>query len=348
MVELEREGVRDEARAVDKVTNRATIWGYVLILGAVLLLSVDALLIQEVSHLSEMTVVFYRYSFMGFTIALYYLFTEQQDMYRKFYDIGFAGLLAGAINAGGGIAFTIAVLNTHTANVFIIIATTPFTASIFSYLFFNEVVPLRTIIAFIVAFTAIVVVIGIELSADFDTAWYGNIMAFISSIAYAAYLTIIRGMNLGVKSSEQIDYVPCLIVAAIIESGIGAAAGAQYDTVTKMDLLYLILQGVVVLSIGSAILTFATKFISSPEVCMFSLLDTVLEPIWVWLAGFDTPPYYTIYAGIFVISAVLVNSILALYEEDLDEDPKFVREAIRDAARDPDDDTPILSENKDD
>lgn len=300
-------------------SSRATWRGYLLVVLAVLLLSIDALLIVSVSHLSEMTVVFYRYAFMGFTIALYYLVSEQQDMYRRFWEIGLVGLLAGAINAGGGIAFTVAILNTHTANVFIIMATTPFTASLFSFLCFGEVVPVRTIIAIVVSFSAVAVVVSLELTSEFDTAWYGNVMAIVSSILYALYLVLIRGMNRGLKASEQVDYVPCLIVAALLEAIVGAAAGADFNSIDNMDLLYLILQGVVVLSIGSAILTYATRFISAPEVCMFSLLDTLLEPVWVWLAGFDTPPYYTLYAGAFVVAAVFVNSLLASYEKEEDE-----------------------------
>lgn len=333
------------AEAKEIIASRVTWRGYLLVVLSVLLLSIDALLIQEVSHLSEMTVVFYRYAFMGFTITIYYLIMERQDMYRRFYEIGWVGLLAGAINAGGGIAFTVSILNTHTANVFIIMATTPFTASLFSYFIFGELVPLRTVIAILVSFTAIAVVIYIELSSDFDTAWYGNVMALVSSVLYALYMVIIRGMNRGLpQGSELVDYIPCLIVAGILEATVGAAAGADFNAITNMDLCYLILQGVVVLSIGSAILTYATQFISAPEVCMFSLLDTLLEPVWVWLAGFDTPPYYTLYAGAFVVAAVLVNSLLALYEEEGDGEvvklPTGAEPTVEEAERES---TPFLS-----
>jgi hypothetical protein len=55
------------------------------------------------------------------------------------------------------------------------------------------------------------------------------------------------------------------------------------------------------------LLTMAVRFISAPEVAMFLLLNTAIDPIWVWIAGFNSPPMYTVYCGIVVVVALLVN-----------------------------------------
>ena len=290
------------------------VFQYGFVLFAVLLLSIDALLIQLVSGLSDWTVVFWRYAFMGVSIFTYFFVQELGEMWSKFYKIGFMGLLAGSVMAGAGIAFTLAILNTHTANVFLIAATTSLWASIFSYVFFAEMVPLRTLVAVVVSFAAVACVVGIELSADLDDAWFGNVMAIVSSIFTALYLVIVRGVNNGLKPNDKIDFTPALIIASVIEVVVSAAAGADVNSVSNMDMLYLVLQGVVVLSIGLALLTLATKRISAPEVSLFMLIDTVLEPIWVYLAGFDDPPYYTIYAGVVVLTVLIANSVLAINE----------------------------------
>jgi drug/metabolite transporter (DMT)-like permease len=142
-------------------------------------------------------------------------------------------------------------------------------------------------------------------------------MALSAVLLTSMYLVIIRGVNRSRKvgHEREIDFVPCLVVAAILVSVVALSAGADLRSVRNMDIVFLILQGVVVLSIGSALLTTATAYVSAPEVSLFMLVDVVLEPMWVWLAGFDTPPYYTIYCGAVVISALLINSILAWYEE---------------------------------
>jgi len=236
-------------------------------------------------------------------------------MQQKFYDIGYIGTFAGLLWGAAGITFTLAILNTHVANVFIIMATNPLFSYLFSYLLYGEDMPWRTIITMIVCFSAITVIIVLELYTDIDYGWYGNVMALVAVLLTSMYLVIIRGVNRTRKEGHKIDFVPCLIVASIFESVVALSAGADLRSVSNTDVAFLILQGVVVLSIGSSLLTIATTYVSAPEVSLFMLVDTLLEPIWVWLAGFDTPPYYTIYCGAIVITALLVNSILALNEE---------------------------------
>ena len=289
---------------------------YAQVVFAVLLLSLDALLVQLVSDLDDWTIIFFRYAFMGLTILIYYSFQESGAIISKFFRIGWVGLCAAAIMAGAGVSFTLALLHTHTANVFLIAATTSLWASIFAYFLFGELVPVRTIVAIIVSFLAVGVVIGIELSSDLDNNWFGNVMAVLSSILTALYLVLVRGMNWGLPESEKIDFVPALLVAAFIESIVGLSAGANLNSVSDMDLLYLAIMGVIVLAVGSSILTIATKRISAPEVSLFMLLDSLLEPLWVYLAGFDDPPTYTLYAGAFVLTALIVNSVLALHEDE--------------------------------
>ena len=288
---------------------------YGLVLCAVLQLSIYALLITLVSDLSEWTIIFYRYALMGTSIATYYLFSEGGNMIPKFYMVGWVGILAAVLLAGSGISFTFSILNTHVANCFLIVATTPLWASIFSFLFFGEAVPVRTIVAIVASFTAVAVVIAIEMSSDLDSAWLGNVLAVVSAVLFSLYLVLIRGVNWNKKTEEKIDFVPCLILGALIQAIVSASVGISVDSVSNFDMLYLVIMGVIVLAIGSSLLTMATSHISAPEVALFGLLDSVLEPFWVWLAGYDTPPYYSIYAGIVVVVALTANSILALNEE---------------------------------
>jgi len=295
----------------------ADITTYSLLLFAVLLLSTDALLVLEVSDLNEWTLIFMRYWLMGLTITIYFFITEQERCILKFIDIGYLGIIASCFNAASGICYVFALLHTHVANVMVIMATNSIFAAIFSYLIFAELVPLRTIITMIVILISVVTIIALELTSDFDSNWFGNFMAVLSAFFTALYYVMVRGINKGRKTREEIDLIPCLILAASIEAIIAVGAGAFDDlqTLSDRDLIFLMLQGVIVLPIGSALLTYVTKYITAPEVTLFMLLDTIIEPIWVWLAGLDTPPYYTIYCGVVVIVALAANSYIALNEE---------------------------------
>ena len=291
---------------------------YGILLFAVLLLSTDALLVLEVSDLNEWSLIFMRYWLMGLTILLYFFITEREKCILKFYNIGYLGIIASFFNAASGICYVFALLNTHVANVMVIMATNAIFAAIFSYLIFAELVPLRTIITMAIIFTSVTIIIALELTADFDNNWFGNFMAVLSALFTALYYVMVRGINKGKKVKEEIDLIPCLILAAIIEAVIATGAGAfdGLQTLSDHDLIFLMLQGIIVLPLGSALLTYVTKYISAPEVTLFMLLDTIIEPIWVYLAGLDTPPYYTIYCGIVVILALATNSYIALTEEE--------------------------------
>jgi len=57
-------------------SSNQLLCGYGLLTFAVLLLSIDALLILEVSDLGDWTIIFYRYWLMGITIATYFFVSE--------------------------------------------------------------------------------------------------------------------------------------------------------------------------------------------------------------------------------------------------------------------------------
>ena len=52
----------------------------------------------------------------------------------------------------------------------------------------------------------------------------------------------------------------------------------------------------------------STKFISSAEVGVFSTIETIFAPVWLWLFIGEIPPSLTLIGGIFVVSAIFINA----------------------------------------
>ena len=69
----------------------------------------------------------------------------------------------------------------------------------------------------------------------------------------------------------------------------------------------LIINGGVVLSLFFIFLTIGSTMISSTEVSLFTLLETVLGPVWVWLGGFEAPPRMSIYGGALLITTLIIH-----------------------------------------
>ena len=66
---------------------------------------------------------------------------------------------------------------------------------------------------------------------------------------------------------------------------------------------FLIVNAMLVLPISSTLITFGPGMITAPEVSLYTLMETVLGPVWVWLGGFETPTLYSIFGG----SALLIT-----------------------------------------
>lgn len=72
--------------------------------------------------------------------------------------------------------------------------------------------------------------------------------------------------------------------------------------------------GLVQIPLAAVLLMNATRYLSSPEVSLFLLIETVLAPLWVWGVLGEQPPGNTLLGGLFVIGAIAVHSLLALRE----------------------------------
>lgn len=192
-------------------------------------------------------------------------------------------------------------------------------AAIFSYFLYGESIPVRMLVTILVVVAAVCVVVSLELTNDFDDAWFGNIMAIISSFFNALYFSVIRGVNRGRSSTDQIDFIPCLIFSNVVIMIASASFGAFDDdnmsSITGSEWGFLFLQGALLVPYCAAVLTWLATFISAPEIGLFLLLDLIFEPVWVYLAGLDTAPYYAIYSGIVVVLALGANAYLAILEQ---------------------------------
>jgi hypothetical protein len=63
-------------------------------------------------------------------------------------------------------------------------------------------------------------------------------------------------------------------------------------------------QGMGVLGLGFYLLTLAPMHIPSTEVALYTLIETVLGPVWVYLGGYEAPSIYAISGGILLVAAL--------------------------------------------
>ncbi|MCK5913806.1 MAG: hypothetical protein KAG12_07990, partial [Desulfuromusa sp.] len=82
--------------------------------------------------------------------------------------------------------------------------------------------------------------------------------------------------------------------------------------VTSIDAGLLFLLGGIVLPISFAMISLSPRYLKAPEVSLILLIETVLGPIWVWLALGEVPHSKTLIAGLLILSALLIHTLLSL------------------------------------
>jgi len=279
--------------------------GLVLCVAGIVLISPDALIIRAVEA-NAWSTLFWRGAFATAGIAA---------LIAMLGRIGGAGwgaprgatwralLLGAVLFAGATISFVTALHRTEAANVLVIIAAGPVFAAAFERAVLREPVPLRTWVTTVAVLVGVAWTISGSLRrGDLD----GDAVALVGSICFAGYLVAARG-------ARPADLTPAI--------GIGAAASAAVALMTgdvlrpsPADLVLLAGLGLVILPVSLALTTRATRYLPAAEVSLVSLLETVLGPLWVWLALGEVPSSEVLAGGALILGAVTVHSALALRE----------------------------------
>ncbi len=84
---------------------------------------------------------------------------------------------------------------------------------------------------------------------------------------------------------------------------------------TPSDAGLLLLLGGLVLPVAFAMITLGPRYLQAPEVSLILLTETVLGPLWVWLALNEVPHSRTLIAGLLIIGTLLIHTLLSLRQE---------------------------------
>ena len=281
---------------------REHLRGLVLCVVGVTVISPDALIIRAVDA-DAWTIVGWRgfFTLVGTLVVLALLRPGRTDARRIRILPSRPHLFAGALFAAASVAFVSALDRTDTASVLVIIAAGPLIASILGRVFLHEPAHVRTWLTGAAVLVGLVVILGGSLGrGEID----GDLLALAGATCFAGYLTVSR-------AARPADMTPAIGVGGAGAALAGLLAGADL-TIGAGDLLLLALLGVVILPVSLTLITRATHHLPAPEVNLIALLETLLGPLWVWLALAETPTPAVLAGGGLVVGAVTIHSVLAL------------------------------------
>lgn len=276
--------------------------GLVLMTGAGLAWSSGGVLARSVSFNDGWELVFWRSLFLLPCLAVAVMAFHRGRLVQPVMAVGRIGLIAGALLAVQFFCFLLAVTRTTVAETLVIMSISPFVAALVGRVVLGEAVPLRTLIAMIVGFGGIAVMFAGAIGSG---ALAGNIIALGVSLAFAGQLVALR------RQSAAVDMLPTVLIAGLISVPLALPFAWPLEAGAR-DLLFLAIMGAFQLAFGCALMTIASRHLPAAEIGLFALLETILGPLWVWLAYGEKPSDLALVGALVVIGALAANALFGL------------------------------------
>src|SRR5947209_354989 len=228
-------------------------------------------------------------------LLAYVAVSERGAVIPAFRSIGLPGVAVAVCMATASGCFIIALNHTTVAHVLFIQAISPVLAALLAWIALREPITVRTGVAMVTALAGVAVMIGSPSGADLA----GDGVSLLMSLSFAVAIVITR-------HRRDVSMAPATCLSQLLLVLV-ALPFADAASISRHDLLYLVLLGAVQMGVGLALFTVGARLIAAAEVALITLLEVVLGPLWVWIAFGETPDTATLVGGAIVVLAVLIQ-----------------------------------------
>lgn len=284
--------------------DRNYTFGVSLVVVGGVFLSLSGILLRNVESASGWQILFYRGIAFSTMLFLILLVKYRSKTLEAFKAIGKPGVWAGVALGLGSICYVYAILLTTVANAVFIIGASPLATAFVAWIFLREKTSKFGVVAMLVS------LIGIGLMfADglLEGRWLGNVAALMVVVSFVIFLLILR-------KKRDIDMLPATCIGGLVMGGV-AGFFADNLIVSNHDLVIALLMGCVQFGIGFMCFTIATRYILASEVALFSLTESILGPIWVWIGVGEKPSILTLIGSAIVLVCVSSYCIVNIRQE---------------------------------
>ena len=257
-----------------------------------LLWSSGGLFIKLVT-LSPMQISFFRCLIAAIVFAV--LFRE------KILKLNPLALLNSFSYAAVLILFVIATKTTTAANAIFLQSTAPIYVLIFEPILTKTKWEKINIITIAVCFLGMILFFMGDLTPG-DIK--GNIAALLAGVAFAAFF-------LGMKKNDKQYGEASIFYGNIIVALICTPFVTEVRELSFNNLWMLVFLGVFQIAFAYALFSYGIKKILAVEASIISMLEPVLNPVWVFIGYGEVPSVYAIIGGLIIISAITIRTLLA-------------------------------------
>jgi drug/metabolite transporter (DMT)-like permease len=203
-------------------------------------------------------------------------------------------------------AFMVALTLTSVGNVLVTMALGPLITALLAWGFIGHKLPARTWIAIAVACAGMAYMFGQQLDLQQSGAGLGMLVAFCVPVAGAIHWTVVQRAQ---AKGEQLDFVPCVLIGAVISTLITLPLSFPFAATAK-DVSWLALLGLVQLAIPCVLAVVCARVLKAPEVSLLALLEVIFGILLAWMFAGEVPSQAVLIGGALVIGALVVNEYL--------------------------------------
>ncbi len=136
---------------------------------------------------------------------------------------------------------------------------------------------------------------------------WGNIFALMSGVSFAAFALLLKHEHASEGTRWRAVIMGHILIAAVM-------LGLRFAGMTHLmphgsDLLELGYLGVMQIGIAYALFTFGISHVRAIDATLLSMIEPVLNPVWVFIGLGERPSNYALLGGAIILSLVALRTI---------------------------------------
>lgn len=274
--------------------------GVLLAASGILIISPDGLLLRLAGEAGLWQAAFVRTLAMGVGLSLVLLAWHGRALPAVLAGIGLGGVASVAVLASANIVFVAAMNLTTVANTLLILAAMPLFSAVLGRLFIGEAVRRSTWLAIAVAIAGIALIVGGGQGGLGQGSATGDLLAVLAAFLIAANIVILRRF-------PQVDGIVVLCLSGYLAAALCAPA-VDMGGVGASALGILVFLGGVIIPLSLSLFFRGLRYLPAAEVSLFSLIETVLGPLWAWIGVGEAPGVPALVGGAVVVGAIVFNA----------------------------------------
>lgn len=282
-------------------TGQSYRTGVVFALAAGVFLSTAGILIRQIEQADVWQVLFYRSLAFLATVLVFIKLTSKQGIVHEFRTFRWSDLIVSFSLGTGFIFYVLSIYKTSVAITVLLLSTGPFLVAFLGQFILKEQVSRTTWIAIAIAMSGVAIMVSSGIDSD---DWYGIAYALLAVSAFAIMVIQLR------RSNAEREMLPATSLAGLV----AALLCLPFMTglhISAHDLLISVLLGSVQIGGGFILITLATKSVPAAQVPLLALGETALAPLWVWWLINEIPTDNTLFGGVLILLAVLIQGLMA-------------------------------------